>query len=79
MRGDGVALLLIPKMPPGDALGDTDSCMNTLTVHTYKSATEHKKQLTVSFVVFCITDSLNKADYAQRHLNEIVRAITTLL
>lgn len=35
MRQDAATLLLIQKMPTGDALGDNESCMHTVTVHAY--------------------------------------------
>lgn len=37
MRADSNTLPLIQKIPSGDALGASDSCMHILTVHTYKT------------------------------------------
>lgn len=50
MRQDAVTLLQIQKMPTGDALGDSESCMHTVTVHAYNTTQPHNAEITNSFV-----------------------------
>lgn len=59
MRGDADTLWLIQKIPSGDALGASDSCMlHTLTVHT--SHNEEKTNILTKFQLAQIkfTDTL---------------------